>query len=253
MSQVITIHSFMRGAGTSNIAANIAVLLAQQGKQVGIVDTDFLAPSLHLLFGLAEDEIHGSLTQCLLGQCSIEETAHDVTPHLNGNLSGRAVLIPASPHSTLIGRDQSLRPRFDVDVLHDVLQQMTERLGLDVLVLDACAGLTETTLVTMAISDAIAVILLLDKRDYQGTGVTIEVARRLEVPNLVLVVNQMASSFHPGQVKQQVEQTYRIPVAAILPYSEEMQALASADLFVLRFPQDPITAALQGLAARLIT
>jgi MinD-like ATPase involved in chromosome partitioning or flagellar assembly len=92
-----------------------------------------------------------------------------------------------------------------------------------------------------------------DQQDYQGTAVTVEVARKLDVPHMVLVVNKVPAVFDPAEVKARVEQTYNCEVAAVLPHSEEMMVLASAGIFALRYPDHPIAAGLKQLAARLVT
>jgi MinD-like ATPase involved in chromosome partitioning or flagellar assembly len=51
---------------------------------------------------------------------------------------------------------------------------------------------------------------------------------------------------------ERVAQTYRCPVAAVLPHSDEMMKLASDGIFVLRYPDHPLTARLRELAARLV-
>ena len=96
------------------------------------------------------------------------------------------------------------------------------------------------------------IILRLDQQDYQGTGVTVEVARKLDVPRLLLIVNKVPSVFDAADVKAQVEQTYNCEVAAVLPHADEMMTLASSGIFVLRYPNHPITAALKQVAAMLL-
>jgi MinD-like ATPase involved in chromosome partitioning or flagellar assembly len=41
-------------------------------------------------------------------------------------------------------------------------------------------------------------------------------------------------------------------VAAVLPHSDEMMALASAGIFALRYPDHPVTATLKQLATGLV-
>lgn len=48
----------------------------------------------------------------------------------------------------------------------------------------------EETLLSIVISDALVVVMRPDKQDYEGTGITVTVARELKVPNLMLVVNK---------------------------------------------------------------
>ena len=45
MNSIVTIHSFRRGVGKTSLAANLAVLLALQGRRVALVDRDFQTPS----------------------------------------------------------------------------------------------------------------------------------------------------------------------------------------------------------------
>jgi len=40
MAKIISIHSFRGGTGKSNTSANVAALLATEGRRVGVVDTD---------------------------------------------------------------------------------------------------------------------------------------------------------------------------------------------------------------------
>jgi MinD-like ATPase involved in chromosome partitioning or flagellar assembly len=69
---------------------------------------------------------------------------------------------------------------------------------------------------------------------------------------MVLVVNKVPAVFDAQEVKTRVEQTYGCAVAAVLPHSEEMMALASSGVFVARYPDHPITAALREVAARVL-
>ena len=75
----------------------------------------------------------------------------------------------------------------------------------------------------------------------RGDELLIEVARRLEVPGMMLVVNKVPSSFATEEVREYVEDIYNCQVAAVLPHSEEMMMLASGGIFVLQYPDHPIS------------
>ena len=250
MSKIISIHSFRGGTGKSNTTANVASLLAMEGRRVGVIDTDIQSPGIHVLFGLHEEEMIHSLNDYLWGKCDIEQTAHDVTSGLSVDIKGRVFLIPSSIKVGEIAR--VLREGYDVGLLNDGFHGLVEVLGLDVLMIDTHPGLNEETLLSIAISDALGIILRPDQQDYQGTGVTVEVARKLDVPRMVLIVNKVPSVFDLAEVKSQVEQTYNCEVAAVLPHSDEMMALASAGIFALRFPDHPVTATLKQLTTELV-
>ena len=256
MSKIVSIHSFRGGTGKSNTSANVATLLAAEGRRVGVIDTDIQSPGIHVLFGLEEDDMNYSLNDYLWGKCEIDQAAHDVTPFLNkatGNvmpIKGQVFLIPSSIKAGEITR--VLREGYDVGLLNEGFHKLVEDLSLDVLVIDTHPGLNEETLLSVAISDALAIILRPDQQDFQGTAVTVEVARKLDVPRMILVVNKTPQSLDFAEVQKQVEGTYDCEVAAVLPHSDELMMLASRGVFVHRFPDHPITQKLKNVAKRLV-
>jgi septum site-determining protein MinD len=54
---------------------------------------------------------------------------------------------------------------------------------------------------------------------------------------MLLVVNRVLESFDFDELRQQVEQTYRIAVAGVLPSTDDLIRLASSDIFSLRYPE----------------
>jgi septum site-determining protein MinD len=251
MSKIVSVHSFRGGTGKSNTTANITALLAAEGKRVGVIDTDIQSPGIHILFGLEESNMVHSLNDYLWGKCEIKQAAVDVTAGMGDGIKGKAFLIPSSIKAGEIAR--VLREGYDVGLLNDGFHRLVEDLNLDVLMIDTHPGLNEETLLSIAVSDALAIILRPDQQDYQGTSVTVEVARKLEVPRLLLIVNKVPAGFDVGDVKARVQQTYNCPVGAILPHSDEMMTLASAGIFVLRYPDHPITQSLKEVASLLIS
>ncbi len=250
MHKIISVHSFRGGTGKSNTTANVATALAAQGHKVGVVDTDIQSPGIHVLFGFDAATMEHSLNDYLWGKCEITETAYDLSHSLGVDLTGKLYLIPSSIKAGEIAR--VVREGYDVGLLNDGFHDLIELLGLDVLLIDTHPGLNEETLLSIAVSDALAVILRPDQQDYQGTSVTVEVARKLDVPHMVLVVNKVPAVFDEEEVREHVEQTYDCPVAAVIPHSEEMMTLASEDIFVLRYPKHPITAKFKHLADVLV-
>lgn len=257
MSKIISVHSFRGGTGKSNTTSNLAALFAAEGNKVGVIDTDIQSPGIHVLFGLEEEDMRYSLNDYLWGKCEIQHAAHDVTatalqgaPADAANVKkGQIFLIPSSIKAGEITR--VLREGYDVGLLNDGFHKLIEELNLDILLIDTHPGLNEETLLSIAISDALVIIMRPDQQDFQGTGVTVEVARRLDVPKMVLVLNKTPPLLDFDELKTQVEEIYRAPVAAVLPHSDEMMALASRGVFVLRFPNHPITQSLKRVVRML--
>jgi MinD-like ATPase involved in chromosome partitioning or flagellar assembly len=250
MPVTISVHSFRGGTGKSNTTANVSALLAAEGRRVGVIDTDIQSPGIHVLFGLDEEQMTYSLNDYLWGKCEIEQAAVDVSAQFGPSFGGQVFLIPSSIKAGEIAK--VLREGYDVGLLSEGFQRLIEELDLDVLMIDTHPGLNEETLLSIAISDSLALIMRPDSQDYQGTGVTVDVARRLGVPRLVLVINKVPQTFDFGEVRQRVAASYECEIGAILPHSDEMMTLASSGIFALRYPDHPMTAELKRLAGRLV-
>ncbi len=253
MTQVLAVHSFRGGTGKSNLIANLAATMARQGKRIGIIDTDIQSPGIHVLFGLSEAKISYSLNDYLWGRCNIKDTAHDVSYTLmtedTDTINGKLYLIPSSIKAAEIAR--ILREGYDVVRLNDGFQELSRCLNLDYLLIDTHPGLNEETLLSIGISNVLIVILRPDSQDFQGTAVTIDVARKLKVPKMLLVVNKVLPAFDFADLHKQIETTYQASVAGILPLSEEMVQLGSKGIFCVRYPEHPINQTITGIAERI--
>jgi len=256
VARIVSVHSFRGGTGKSNTTANLAAIIALSGKRVGVIDTDIQSPGIHVLFGLDEESMDRSLNDYLWGKCAIEEASYDVSPVLKmgpGELAvmgGSVYLIPSSIRAGEIAR--VLRDGYDVGMLNEGFRELIKRLKLDYLLIDTHPGLNEETLLSITISDVLVIILRPDQQDYQGTAVTVDVARKLDVPRLLLVVNKVLSSFDPEAVRKQVEDTYGASVAGVLPLSEDMVGLGSSDIFCLRYPDHPLSQRLREIASKIM-
>ena len=237
MATTISIHSFRGGTGKSNVTANLAASIARSGRRVGIVDTDIQSPGIHVLFGLDDQKMTRSLNDYLWGKCAIGEVAHDVSAAVAGGatMTGALYLVPSSIKAGEIAR--VLREGYDVERLNSGFHDLIDSLKLDYLFIDTHPGLNEETLLSITISDVLLVLLRPDRQDYQGTAVTVEVARKLEVPKLLLVINKALSTLDFDALRLQAEKAYQAPVAGILPLSEDVARLASGDIFCLREPE----------------
>lgn len=251
-SKIVSIHSFRGGTGKSNSTANIASTVARYGYRVGIVDTDIQSPGIHVLFGFDEKKIQYSLNDYLWGRCFIEDTAYDVSSILKekGKSRSKIYLIPSSIKAGDIAR--ILREGFDFGLLNDGFQKLIDALNLDYLFIDTHPGLNEETLLSLTISDILVIILRPDRQDFQGTAVTVEVAKKLEVPEILLVINQALPSYDFDALKEEAQKTYNVPVAGILPHSEEMMRLASSGVFCLQYATHPLSKVIDGIAKRIM-
>jgi septum site-determining protein MinD len=249
MSKIVSIHSFRGGTGKSNTTANVSAKVAMEGMRVGIMDTDIQSPGIHVLFGMGERTMTRALNDYLWGKCAIEEAAHDVSERM-GLEAGNAYLIPSSLKAGEIAR--VLREGYDVGLLNDGIREAIERLNLDYFFIDTHPGLNEETLLSIAISDILIIIMRPDAQDFQGTIVTVDIARKLDVPRLLLVINKVPSRFDLEDTRKRVESTFDCPVATVMPLSEDVAALASEDIFCLKYPDHLISQCIEEIAAQVM-
>ena len=240
MGQIISIHSFRGGTGKSNVTANLAAQVALADKRVGIVDTDIQSPGIHVLFGLDETNMGNTLNDFLHGKCTIREVAFPIGEQVgeHAQLADKHLwLFPSSIRGTEISR--ILREGFDINLLNTGLQTLMNEFDLDYLFIDTHPGLNEETLLSIAISDLLIVILRPDQQDFQGTAVTVDIARSLDVPKMLLMVNKAVPGYDYDDLKDQIESAYKTSLTGILPLNFELADNASKDLFSLSNPRHP--------------
>jgi len=247
MSKIISIHSFRGGTGKSNTTANLAVSMAQRGLRVCVVDTDIQSPGIHVLFQLDPADMGFSLNDFLWGKCEIEQTAREV---FSEGSSGAVFLIPSSMQTGDIAR--VLKFGYDIQLLREGFVHIISALALDVLLIDTHPGLNEETLMSIALSDVLLVILRPDSQDYQGTAVTVEVARQIEVPAMYLLMNKVPDRFDRTETMERAREAFRCPVIGVLPHSDDMMALASDGIFVERYPDHPLSREMAVIAQQIL-
>jgi MinD-like ATPase involved in chromosome partitioning or flagellar assembly len=251
MPKIIAIHSYRGGTGKSNLTANLATTIALQGHRVAVVDTDLQSPGIHTLFGVDEPSAHRTLNDYLWDRSPIQDAAYDVSSKLGLETGGRLFLVPASVNAEEIAR--ILSEGYNVGLLNDGFRQLIKELELDYLFIDTHPGLSRETLLSIAISNLLILILRPDQQDFQGTAVTIDVARQLKVRKLSLVINKVLSKLDQAALQQKVETTYNAAVAGIFPLSEDMIELGSSGLFCLQQPHHPFTQALRQVATQIMS
>ncbi len=249
MAKIVSVHSFRGGTGKSNTTAALACILAREGHRVGIVDTDIQSPGIHVLFDLDQKNMQFTLNAFLWGKCDIVQAAYDVTPKIGQDAAGTLFLVPSSILAGDIAR--VLQYGYDVNLLKDGCLELIRELNLDALFIDTHPGLNEETLMSIAISDLLLIILRPDQQDYQGTAVTVDVSRQLDVPAIRLLVNKAPESFHPEELAGKIASAYGCEVLGVIPHMDEMMSLGSSGLFPLRYPEHKACRLLEKIAGNI--
>lgn len=254
--KIVSIHSFRGGTGKSNTTANLAAQVALAGKRVGVVDTDIQSPGIHVLFGLDEKKMGKTMNDFLHDRATIREIGlpiHENVGDAEGlsKLRGAFIwLFPSSIKGTEIS--QILKEGVDFNKLNEGLQGTISEFDLDYLFIDTHPGLNEETLLSIATSDVLIIILRPDNQDLQGTSVTVDIARSLDVPHLLLMVNKALPKYDFAGIKRDIEAQFNEQVAAVLPLSFDIADNASRDLFSLRFPDHDWSRGLKQVADAIL-
>jgi MinD-like ATPase involved in chromosome partitioning or flagellar assembly len=240
---IIATHSYRGGTGKSNVSANLALELARSGHRVGVVDTDLPSPGVHILF--AQDQPPTTVNGVLYRHYGVDKAMIDVTPaELGGD--GRIWLLAGSPKPGDIA--QIVKEGYALEQLIDIYRDFCKAAALDFLFVDTHPGINETTLMSITVADLLLMLLRPDRQDYQGTAVTVDVARKLGVPALRFVVNKAITSLDWPNLKTTIEQTYGDQCLAILPQSDEIMRYGGNGLFCLQQPDHPLSVALREVA-----
>lgn len=252
MTKIVAIHSYRGGTGKSNISANVAVAVALQGKRVGLIDTDIPSPGIHFIFGLDQRAgVERTLNDYLWGRCPVEDTAYDVTPPEVREEAGLMYLIPSSVDTEDIAK--VLTDGYDFKKLNAAFRRFGEFFNLDYIFVDSHPGLNKETLLSITVSHLLLLILRPDRQDYQGTAVTVDIAKRLRVKNINLIINKVLPTVNLAALRQKVEKTYDLVVAGVLPLSPDLMQLGSTDLFYLRHRDHEFAAEIGHIATQVLS
>jgi septum site-determining protein MinD len=250
MTTVLAVHSHRGGTGKSSVAANIATMMARDGLSVVLVDTDIQSPGLNVLLGLPSRDMRWALSDYLVGKCDMMDTLHDLTDRIQPGCDGSLTLIPSQPDPAVITR--LVGQGYDAGLLDEGLRTVLRATRPDVLLLDTHSGLTNETLVALAHTDSMAVVMRPDSQEYQGAIVSTTVTRRLNCPATVLVLNMVDEDGDLEEMKASSSRAYGRAVTAVLPYTREVARHPSAGLFSHQNPGHGVVPVFRSVMEHLL-
>ncbi len=205
-----TLHSYKGGTGKTTIAANLAVILSQMGRNVALLDLDFQAPSLHTLFGIRPQTTY--INAYLAQEKSPKEVLVDLAPSLK--LKGKLLVGFSDPNVEAI-RSQLARDRkWHMQALSQLLN-LKVRLqaeGADYMILDSAPGVHYSSVNAIVLSDFTVIVAKIDNFDFDGT---VNVLDGLYAPlnkQTLLLFNKVVPALleepRYSQVRKTIEDTF---------------------------------------------
>jgi hypothetical protein len=82
--------------------------------------------------------------------------------------------------------------------------------------------------------------------------VTFEIAKRMEVPKTFLVANRVPSELDSDYFRTKLEETYKVPIIGILPFSYGLMLAQSKEIYCFTSPKDPFSLATRTAAEYIL-
>ena len=140
--QVVAVTSGKGGVGKTNVSVNLAIALAQTGKQVMLMDADLGLANVDVLLGLQPGP---NLSHVIDGRCSLEEVL------LEGPENVKII-----PSSSGVQRMAALSAKEHAGIIHAFSEL---GMDLDVLVIDTAAGISDSVVqFSLAAQEVIVVV-----------------------------------------------------------------------------------------------
>lgn len=231
MAQIIVINAHRDGTGKTNAVSNAAWIAASRGLRVAAVDADLFNPGLHVTMGLGNEVTGKSLTDHIEGDCSLTEACREISGDNDlGKSKGRLWVVPASSSQDRLAR--IAQTGFDAERLTRSIRQLAVSLRLDLVLVDAPAGMRPESLLVTTLADLLVVMLRPDSQDFHGTSGLLQAAQHLGISRSVLLANKTARRVDNAVMTKRLTDVFSRPVVGCLPLDEDIAAIGSRKIFV---------------------
>ena len=236
----LAVHSFKGGTGKSTIAANVAVSLAEQGKNVCVMDMDLAGPGIHVMFGVSEQDVKWTMTNVLLGEASIMDAVIPLTERM-GLRKGKLHFVPASFKIEDILR--LLRHGLELKTFTSVLELLTKQLSLDYILVDTHPGIEDDTVLVMGACNGLILISRLDQQDMLGTAIVARLAASLGKTTFLLfnMIPRHVAESSVLEIGGKLSRRFGFNFLTTLPFYDEILQSLSNGIFVLNLPKHEYT------------
>jgi MinD-like ATPase involved in chromosome partitioning or flagellar assembly len=247
MTKVIMTNSFRGGTGKSTIICNLASYLASFGYKVVLIDNDVISPGVHTFFGLNAKDFDKTLTDFLISDTDVTEIIYDISENL-GLADETLFLIPSTVSEVNI-----------VELLHQ--EENYEKIGLslekikkmfkpDFIMVDTHPGVNQAFLVATNFTDILLNIIRPDNQDYQGAEVAAKISKKINLKTF-FVLNKVHEKLRSPKLVKKIEKSFGLPVAGMVPLTEEIILAQSQYVFSDKYPNHPFSKEIQAIGSKV--
>jgi septum site-determining protein MinD len=254
LAKTLAFHSYKGGTGKTSLVVNLGALYAKQGANVCVLDYDFRAPSLNVLFKAKPDHW---LNDYLEGNCSIIDTLVDESAKFN--LRGKLWVGFANPSLEALKNVMSKDRRWEVKALSRTLsgkKQIIEEKKVDYLIFDTSPGAQYSSINALAGADIVSLVMKADEFDLEGTkelskGVYEALGRKSGVVLNKIPLEQIAAGGGAEKFGRTIEAEVGLPLVGMIPCMCELMAMGGKTIYTLEKPDHAFTRSIARISETL--
>jgi MinD-like ATPase involved in chromosome partitioning or flagellar assembly len=253
--KTFALHSYKGGTGKTTLGANLAAILAKQGRDVAILDMDFQAPSLNTLLGITPTTEY--INTFLDEKAIYSEVLTDLSNNLG--LLGRLSVGFSNPDVETIREQLAKDRKWHMQAISRllVMKQKLEKDGFQYLILDSAPGVHYSSVNTIVASDVTIIISKIDNFDFEGVDALLTgLYDPLDKETLLLfnkVVPPLLEEPHHENVKKTIEDLFseKTKILGYLPCFCEVPLGMGSEIHALTQPDSPFVQHLNKIAKEI--
>jgi septum site-determining protein MinD len=256
--KTISIHSSRGGTGKTVIATNLAVILANKGFNVALLDLDFRAPSLAMVFSEGiKLPVKCWLNDFLNGNCAPEQVLSDISEKYG--LKGRLFVGLANPSIDAMRNVMEKSRSWEVTAIKKLFSLLStlEGMNVDFCFSDTSPGMQYSSINAIVSSDISIMVTTLDAVDLKGTeDMLAELYGALDKKAVVLTnksspETRMKPGENNGKIADRLEKILKHPVISVIPCYCDVLQTERTTLLAVEKPDHPFVKNLTEVAEKL--
>lgn len=244
---LVTLHSYKGGTGKTLLSVNLAMIFADQGKKVCLLDLDLRAPSLSSTFN---NDGKWWVNDYLNKACKVENVLTDCTP--NYVKKGQLFVGLADPSTEAIREMSSKDRKWEMEALARLLslKETLDNMNFDYVICDSSPGLQYSSINAIVAADIVLVVTSIDRSDVEGTQRMINDLYDLYEKKTGIVVNKVPETVLSGRTHIKLD-THQLPIVNLVPCSCDVLQSGGEYLFAFEKAEHPVTKSLLKIATKI--
>ena len=184
-NKIVSFISYKGGVGRSLTLVNVAYALCAMGKRVGCIDLDLDAPGLKVIFGLDFNPADPLTSASILATgelLSVDQAILEVP----SKGTGAIFLVPAKMNQPEIVEKIAWTQDATTTTLQHICNRFSDLKNLDVLLIDAKAGLGKSSGLSLSLSRLLVCVFRIDRQSLEGTKYMAHVNKAFGKPTLYI-------------------------------------------------------------------